>query len=221
MNLVMKFWEWVKGFFSGVFGFIVIILFLALFIFIFEGAIHIGEKILPFLTTLTGWLSGIFFFILIPLGFFRKTKAFSGICAVYFSFFAGFTLWFYSAVTTYYLWGMFALIVGIALFGVGVFPMALLAAVFNGEWVIFWNIAYLAALTYGARFLGVYFATKAEEQEVASYRASIQAGTYADEESELIQEAEIVDEQKFCTNCGKPILIDANFCRYCGNKKIV
>ena len=116
---------------------------------------------------------------------------------------------------------MFALIIGFALFGVGVFPMALLAAMFNGEWVIFWNIGYLAALKYGARFLGVYFATKAEEQEAASYQDSIRAGNYVAAEPELIQEAEIVDEQKFCTNCGKPILIDSNFCRYCGNKNIV
>jgi ribosomal protein L40E len=199
----------------------VIILFLALFIFIFEGAIHIGEKILPFLTTLTGWLSGIFFFVLLPLGVFRKTRGFSGICAVYLSYAVGFTLWFYSAIATYYLWGMFALILGIALFGVGVFPMALPATIFKGEWGIFWNIVYLGVLTYGSRFLGAYFAVKAEEQKAQDYQQQL-TDSYSSPEPELIKEADIVENtQNFCVQCGKPLQSAANFCRHCGTKRIL
>lgn len=209
-----------KEFLSGVSGLALIILIIVAGAFLLQGTVYIGEKILPFLTTATGWFSLIFFLVLIPMGFTRRTRVMAGNGTVLFSYIAGFTLWFYSAVITYYLWGMFAIIVGLMLFGIGVLPIAVLAALFEGEWGLFGSLVYMIVLTYGSRMLGIYFLSQAEKDEfVEAYQAADFSEESRAEIDGTILDAEIVGEQRFCTNCGKEISSEATFCRFCGNKR--
>jgi len=57
------------------------------------------------------------------------------------SFVVGFAAWLYGFGFTYTLWGGFAVILGLFLFGIGVVPMGLVATGINGMWDAFWTIA--------------------------------------------------------------------------------
>lgn len=218
-------WEKVKEagwFVLGLGMMIVAVVIIAIFL---NGTIYIGEKILPFLQDVLVWASVLFFLVLLPFSFIRKTYKFVGTATFYFSYLSGFTLWFYSALVTYYFWGFFGLIVGLFLVGIGVLPIAIIASLFNGEWTILWNLFYLAALTYGSRILSIYTLSKIAE----SHGAVLIDDGYQNRE-ENITEAEIVSEPvendeddemfTFCT-CGKRLEWKKpsscpNFCKYCG-----
>lgn len=208
-------WEKVKEAGWLVLGLVMMVVIMAIFAIFLNGTIYIGEKILPFLQDVLGWASALFFLILLPLSFIRKTHKSAGTATFYFSYLSGFTLWFYAALATYYLWGFFGLIVGLFLAGIGVLPIAIIASLFGGEWTILWNLFYLAALTYGSRILSIYTLSKIEEPHEA---VPIDDGYQNREEN--ITEAEIVSENSFCTNCGKELVNNPAFCRYCGTKNI-
>lgn len=220
MNVVLRFFNTLKEFLFSILGFAFIILMAVVAIFLLEGTVHVGEKILPFLLTVSNWLLLVFLLLLIPMGFARRTRTMAGSGAFFFSYIFGLTLWFYSAIVTYYLWGMFAIIIGLAFFGVGVMPLAILASIFRGEWGLFWNLVYMIALTYGSRMLGLYFLSRVEQD---TYAASYQAAAFSEnshvEVGVQALDAEIVSEQVFCTNCGKEISSESSFCRFCGNKR--
>lgn len=222
-------WEKIKEGSYGVLGCGGLIVMISLVVVFLEGAVYIGERILPFLASVVGWLTLLFVVILLPLGFIKRTKSFAGKGTFFFSYISGFTLWFYAALVTYYLWGFLALFIGLALAGVGVLPVAILAALFQTEWGIFGYLVYLSVITYGARMLGLYWMTKAEEQALITSHDSTSQNTYGNRETEQYRDAEVIEEDEkqelfseggYCTNCGKPFSEEAIFCRYCGNKKV-
>ena len=75
----------------------------------------------------------------------------------------GVTLWFWSLLLTYSIWGVGAVIIGIFLAGIGVVPLAMIATAMEGEWAVTGEIILLLIFTFGSRMLGFYFAQKADE----------------------------------------------------------
>jgi len=141
-----------------------------LVLFIMEGTVWIGEKVFPFLLILTNTLTIISIFILVPMLFFKKARGSSATILYFFSFLFGLTLWIYSALVTYVLWGLIALIIGLFLLGIGVLPFAFLAALLSGEWMIVFNLIYMIVFTYGARILALYIFKKTEEVKEEYYQ---------------------------------------------------
>ena len=76
----------------------------------------------------------------------------------------GLSAWIYGLAVTLALWGWIAVIIGLFLGGVGVVPIGMLAAIFNGHWGIFWTLFLTVALTYGARIIGYALANNADSQ---------------------------------------------------------
>jgi type IV secretory pathway VirB2 component (pilin) len=64
-----------------------------------------------------------------------------------------------------YAWGYGALAVGLIFAGVGVVPVALLAALFHAEWSVLLELVVGIVLTFGARFLGLWLTTPKQETE--------------------------------------------------------
>jgi len=54
------------------------------------------------------------------------------------------------------IWGMFAVIVGLFIAGVGVVPIAILASLIHTEWLILIQLIILLGLTFGSRIWGAY-----------------------------------------------------------------
>lgn len=66
----------------------------------------------------------------------------------------GLATWIYGLFVTLSLWGVVAIIIGLFLGGVGVVPIGMLAAMFNGQWGVFFTLLILVILTYGTRMIG-------------------------------------------------------------------
>jgi hypothetical protein len=60
------------------------------------------------------------------------------------------------------IWGYMALIIGLLLAGVGVWPVALIAALFHGEWSVVLELLVGLVLAFGTRFLGTTLMEAAE-----------------------------------------------------------
>lgn len=93
--------------------------------------------------------------VLLPLSLFRGLRGFTGILIFISSFVFGLVTWLLGFILTYSLWGLWAVIIGILLFGGAVVPFALLATMFKGMWEPFFVVLVLVALTFGSRIAGV------------------------------------------------------------------
>jgi hypothetical protein len=72
----------------------------------------------------------------------------------------GAALWLTGVAVVYNYWGMVGLFVGLAVAGVGVVPIGLLASALQGEWLEVASLVLGLVLTFGARVLAFYLAQK-------------------------------------------------------------
>src|ERR1035438_6796518 len=91
---------------------------------------------MPWLVTASVIAVLVCIFIFLPLCVFRRTRPWAGAGYVYASYVFGLMLWAYSCLFVVYAWGYGALAVGLIFAGVGVVPVALLAAIFHAEWSV-------------------------------------------------------------------------------------
>lgn len=211
--------EGIKSVGGSILGFAIMIGFVFLAIVLLKGGISLADKIFPYIVKISNWVTLFLILVLIPMAYFKKSRMYAGMGLFFTSYFFGFSMWIYSALVAYIFWGFFALIIGLFLAGIGVLPIAILAAIFNGEWSIFGNLIYMMALTYGARIIGTKIMEKAEEESYQEVPEKIESGVSQYEE--VISDAEIIgDEQedykKYCSNCGNEISSLGNFCKFCG-----
>ncbi|MBK8384258.1 MAG: hypothetical protein IPL11_00660 [Candidatus Accumulibacter sp.] len=83
------------------------------------------------------------------------------------SYIFGFVLWICSFLLVLDLWGMFAVVVGLLMAGIGIVSVAILAALFHADWESLGGLAIMIGATFGVRFLSVWLASKADrEREV-------------------------------------------------------
>ncbi len=149
-------WEKLKKLGWGILGIaILVIIALLIGLFIYGGA-WLSAKIYPILLVIFGITFGITLLILTPISIFKKTRGFAGNGIVISSFIFGLTLWIWSFLLTYTLWGGLGIFIGLFFFGVGVVPIAMLATLFKGMWPIFGQLIFLTILTFGSRFFGIF-----------------------------------------------------------------
>jgi len=158
--------EMLKSISWGVLGILFFVCLILLAIFLLRGAIWISEKILPILLNLTGALSVLCFFVFLPMTILKKTRKWGGTALAFSSLLFGTTLWVYSALTVYILWGFIGLSFGLLIFGIGVVPISLLAALVNNEHMILGSIIYMLILTFITRIFGLWIVEKEENNEL-------------------------------------------------------
>jgi hypothetical protein len=166
--MIRKIIEKIKGIGGGALGIIVFLLLLLLsvvFALIFiTGTAWIGSMIMPGLITATTIFTLISLLILIPLLFFKETRIWSGTALFFVSWIFGVTLWFFSFFATYILWDFLGLFIGLFFLGIGLIPVAFIASLLSGEWMMLAEIIYMIILTFGTRFLGLYIVEKEENR---------------------------------------------------------
>lgn len=221
MNKSSNIIEGIKSIGGSILGFAIMIGFIFLAVILLKGGISLADKIFPYLVKISNWVTLFLIFVLIPMAYFKKSRMYAGMGLYFASYFFGFSMWIYSALVAYIFWGFLALVIGLFLAGIGVLPIAILAAIFNGEWSILGSLVYMIALTYGARIIGMKIMQKAEDESYQEMPREIESGAYQYEES--ISDAEIVNEgeersKNYCSNCGNEISSSGNFCKFCGNK---
>ena len=88
------------------------------------------------------------------LAFSRKTRMITGHGLLIASYALGALVWVDSFVYTYELWGRTAVFIGLFLMGIGVLPMAVLATLFKGQWLVSLLLLFIMAITWGFRIWG-------------------------------------------------------------------
>jgi len=96
--------------------------------------------------------------ILLPAGIFKKIRPYAGIGLFISSYVFGLTLWLTGLLITYVLWGIWAVIIGLFILGIGVVPIAILATLFSGVWSMFGFLLFMVFVTFGTRVLGMTWA---------------------------------------------------------------
>ena len=77
----------------------------------------------------------------------------------------GAILWIYGAVATFTYWGLFGLIIGLLIIGVGVVPMGFLALALQSQWEWILNLGILLASVAISRIGGAFLIEAAERRK--------------------------------------------------------
>ena len=156
-----------KDFLASVGGFLIFIVIAVVLAslagFFIHGGARLAAKVYP-------WLSVAFFIsltftiiILIPLSLFKGAKGIAGTGMFIASYVFGLNLWVWGFLLTYLIWGGWAVFIGLCVVGVGVVPIAMLAALVNGLWSTLIQLVVLVVMTFGTRLWGMRLAESTEE----------------------------------------------------------
>jgi hypothetical protein len=168
MNKSFRWRESIKGLGVGVLGLGILGILLLLAVLFTRGVVWAAEKLMPWLA----WASAVALLVcvlLLPLCIFRRTRPWAGIGYFAASYAFGAMLWAYACLFVVSTWGYAALIIGLLFYGIGVVPIAILAAVFHGEWSALWQVLLSIALTFGTRGLGAWLMSKSKRTEQATF----------------------------------------------------
>ncbi len=159
-------WEKIKGAGGVVLGLGILVAIFLLIGLLLVGGAWLSAKIYPWLQIISGITLVVLVVLFLPLSFFGRTRVFAGNGFFIASYVFGLTLWVWGFLLTYVLWGGFAVIVGLFIFGVGVIPIAILATLFKGMWSTLGELLFLTVLVFGLRFLGFWLLSKATREQV-------------------------------------------------------
>lgn len=157
IEFTKKIFTLLLGGLGSVFGLIIIIIIPVLILF----------GIVWFLGKLFDWLIWGFWiaflieiFVFVPMLIFKKIRTVACSCIIFISYILGIILWGISALLTYDFWGMLGLFIGLAVFGVGVLPAALLGAIILKEWYALFWLLFVLFFALASRLLGFYIIEK-------------------------------------------------------------
>jgi len=137
------------------FGVAGVICVLAIPVIFFYGVVWAAKNMLEPLVV-AGWIAlALDVLVLLPLSIFKGLRGFAGGAIFISSYIFGAITWLLSFVLTWALWGGWAVVIGILLFGGAVVPFALLATLFKGMWEPFFSVLILFVLTFGSRIAGI------------------------------------------------------------------
>ncbi|HUD04590.1 MAG TPA: DNA translocase FtsK [Patescibacteria group bacterium] len=154
----------IKDLFTGALGiglFLAIIIISAIFL-IF--GLRIASAVYPILETIAAIFIIISLFIFLPLALFKKTRMISIYGFSISAFIFAINVWIFSLLTTYFYWGIFGVVVGIMLGGIGEIPIAAIASLLHGDWTSIFNIISTVVLFLIAQGLAAYLGSKVEKE---------------------------------------------------------
>ncbi|HTT82739.1 MAG TPA: hypothetical protein VMF67_04615 [Rhizomicrobium sp.] len=133
------------------------------------GAAYVTPVVTPILIGVSWLAFAICVLILLPLAFFRYTRPASAIGFMIASFIFGASLWFYGFFLAFGYWGYVGIIFGIMMGGIGVVPVAFLAAVVHGAWMFVCDLTIFTVVTFVSRAVSLAIAHKADDDAARSH----------------------------------------------------
>jgi len=125
----------------------------------FYGLPRVSVYVYRFASPVSGWVF-ILDLLLLPFAVSRKLRRTVGAVIFVSSYLFGLVLWFFSAIVAFSYWGYLGLFIGLIWLGIGVVPVALLAAALNKAWAIAGVIAADFVFVMGARILGAWLSDR-------------------------------------------------------------
>jgi hypothetical protein len=162
---------------------------MALGLMIFVGIIALGIAFIMGAAAFSFWVLkwtypafmiavGVSLLLLVPLALIPPTRMLSAIGFLLASFVFGAILWLWTMAYTYSAWGLLGVIIGLFLGGIGVVPVALVAALFHGDWGHLGLFVVTIVLTIGTRALAHWLEQKAMIRAARLNRSEITAEAY-------------------------------------------
>ena len=137
---------------------------LVLVVLLFRGIGWIAENVYPLVVL----AAAIAVFAIVPisllLSIFRKSRGIGSIGLFISSYIIGLSLWVWSLIVAYSLAGTFWMVVGLVFGGIGVVPIAFVAALLSREWLIAGQVLIAAIIVYAIRAFSMFLAERAEPE---------------------------------------------------------
>lgn len=105
--------------------------------------------------------------LLVPTALIPASQGFAAAGFMVASMAFGAIVWLWGLSYTYEAWGFLGVVIGLVILGIGVVPIAMLAALFHGDWGNLGLFAAAITATYGVRSLSLWLANKADERSAA------------------------------------------------------
>jgi hypothetical protein len=123
----------------------------------------VAEWLYQWVIVAVGWTILLCIIVLLPMVVIRRFRFYGAMGLVYASYVFGVGCWLFSFIVAYKTFGLFWLIVGLLLVGVGVVPVAFIGLIIHGLWDGVLNLVGAVALFAITRLVGMYIASKQEE----------------------------------------------------------
>jgi hypothetical protein len=130
------------------------------------GGVWLTDKIIHWLLPISASVLAVSAFILLSLGFFRRTRLLAGKGLFLASDIFALILWLWSLLLTYRLQGLELVFVGLVFFGVGIVIAAMYLALDHGLWGLYLQLMLVIVFIAGTRLLGTYVLGKVAPKEV-------------------------------------------------------
>lgn len=135
---------------------------------LFPGTTYITKHLFPAMKQ----LSGLMIFasiVMLVIAMVPSLRGWAGAVLYLSSYCYGALIWFAAFIVTYSVWGVTGLILGIALFGIGVVPIAILACMLHSHWEPLFLLVAGLILAVSCRGGGVMLVENDEERAAADY----------------------------------------------------
>jgi hypothetical protein len=183
---------------------------LTLLVLLLRGVGWVAANVYPWVV----FTAGIALFIVVPisllLSIFKKSRRIGSVGLFISSYLIGLSLWIWSLIVAYSLAGTVWLIIGLIFGGIGVVPIAFIAALLSREWSVAGQILITAVVVYAMRWFGLFLEERLEREKAAESFVN----EYLQEEAKLEEAKEITQAYgKFLAE-EAPVIADAKLLPY-------
>lgn len=154
--------ETAKGIGCWILGFGFLAVLIAIGTAFIYGVVWISAKLYPIVEVLSVLGFIVLVLNLLPSAIFKGSRRICGNGIVIVSYVWGVSLWMYSILILYQLWGVGGIYLGFATLGVVTVPLACVASLFRGEWSLTGQLILWAVIVFATRALGYWIISKGE-----------------------------------------------------------
>lgn len=197
--------EKIKDVGYGVLGIGFFALFIVATALLIIGGVKLFEVLYPILEGISTFTWGVVW-VLLLLSIVPRFRNFTGSGMVLGTYIGGAIFWLLSFYVTYQLWGFIGIFVGVLFFGLGVFITAVLALLFDGQFMGALGFAFVLAQIFFFRFLGYWIISK--------YRGGAVESSVNN--AHELTEDKISATISYCGKCGNKLVDNSKFCPKCG-----
>lgn len=113
------------------------------------------EAVYNFIALLSVYIYGPLALLAIAVSVFRRARGLAGSTLYFCTWVWGAQVWMMSVISVVHAWGVFWMLVGVVLGGLGVVPMAFLCFLFRGEWLKLGHLLVWISVIVAARALAL------------------------------------------------------------------
>jgi hypothetical protein len=125
------------------------------------------DEVYRWAITATGIMGAACLVLFLPMAFFRRSRPAAATAFLFASYVFGFSCWVFAFIVSFKIAGVFWLVVGLLGLGVGVVPVALVAAAIGGYWSTVGDLLFAVGIVAAARIFGAFLMAHAEPNERA------------------------------------------------------